>query len=186
MNFNLLKELKTYKPYNELERQNVNKVLSFLENNHNCYDRSNLDGHITAGGLICSKDGLLLLNHHKIADMWFQFGGHSDGDSNSLNVAAREILEECGLSDLTLLSNIIYDVDVQEIDFNKKKNEPKHFHYDINFLFLTNSTDCHVSSESLEIKWVTLNQAKQLVSPSDLGIQRMLDKFEKLYHNNLK
>ena len=26
--------------------------------------------------------------------MWFQFGGHSDGEENSLNVAKREVMEE--------------------------------------------------------------------------------------------
>lgn len=186
MDFNLIDELKSYNPYNDIEKQNVDKVLTFLHNNQNCYDRSNLLGHITAGGFICSKDGLILLNHHKIADMWFQFGGHSDSDNNSLNVAKREILEECGLKDITLISNKIFDVDIQEIDYNKKKNEPKHFHYDINFLFLTNSTNCQVSNESLEIKWVTIDEAKKLVSPLDLGMRRMLEKFETIYLKTLK
>lgn len=41
------------------------KKLKFLENNLNCYDRSNLDGHITVGALVCDKHGNILLNHHK-------------------------------------------------------------------------------------------------------------------------
>lgn len=181
MNFNLVDELKIYKPYNETEQKNVNIILDFLQNNTNCYDRSNLSGHITAGGLVCRSDGQVLLNHHKIIDMWFQFGGHSDGDSNTLNVARREIMEESGLDNITLLSNKIFDADVQEIDFNAKKNEPKHFHYDINFLFFTNNNNFTISNESLDIKWVTTTEAKKLIHPSDIGTRRMIDKYEQFY-----
>ena len=64
--FNLARELEKYKPFNEQEKENVAKVLEFLTNNTNCYDRSNLKGHITAGGLVVDNEGNILLNHHKM------------------------------------------------------------------------------------------------------------------------
>ena len=42
--------------------------------------------------MIIDKNCNVLLNHHKTLDKWIHFGGHSDGDSNSLNVAKREFL----------------------------------------------------------------------------------------------
>ena len=44
--------------------------------------------------MVIDHDCNVLLNHHKILDKWLHFGGHSDGESNSLNVAKREVMEE--------------------------------------------------------------------------------------------
>lgn len=178
--FDLINELENYIAINPTEKENVESVITFLKNNTNCYSRSNLKGHITAGGLVVDMQGNVLLNHHKKTGMWFQFGGHSDGESNSLNVALREIEEEAGLKNLKLISNKILDVDVQKIAESVKKNEPEHFHYDINFLFLTTNKDFKISNESSEIKWVTLAEAKQLINKDDFAMQRMLKKYENL------
>lgn len=176
--FNLRSELNNYRPFNEDEKDNVKKVLDFLTNNTNCYDRSNLVGHVTAGGLVVDGKGNVLLNHHKKTGMWFQFGGHSDGDTNCINVARREISEEAGIWDCELVSKNIFDVDVQQIAYSAKKNEPEHFHYDINFLFLVRDKNFGISNESTEIKWATIEEAKNLIDKEDKAMQRMLKKYE--------
>lgn len=178
--FDLISELKTYNPMDKVEENNAKKVLEFFKNNTNCFDRSNLKGHITAGGLVVDMEGNVLLNHHKKTGMWFQFGGHSDGEEDSLNVARREIQEEAGLENLQLISNKIFDVDVQKINYSAKKNEPEHYHYDINFLFGTNNMNFKVSNESTEIKWVTIEEAKNLINKDDQAMKRMLKKYERL------
>lgn len=119
--FNLVDQLDKYNSFNKDEKENVKKVLDFFANNTNCYDRSNLKGHVTAGGLVVDGKGNVLLNHHKKTGMWFQFGGHSDGDANCINVARREISEEAGIFDCRLISNNIFDVDVQQIAYSIKK-----------------------------------------------------------------
>ena len=73
--------------------------MHFLKTDNNCFSRTNLKGHITAGALVIDKKGNVLLNHHKILDMWLLFGGHSDGEANSLNVAKREVMEESGITE---------------------------------------------------------------------------------------
>lgn len=178
--FNLIEELSNLIPMDKAEENNVKMVLEFLNNNTNCFDRSNLAGHITAGGLVVDMKGSVLLNHHKKTGMWFQFGGHSDGEEDSLSVAKREIEEEAGLKKLELISNKIFDVDVQKIDYSAKKNEPEHYHYDINFLFYTSNKNYKVSNESTEIKWVTIEEAKKLISKDDQAMQRMLKKYERI------
>ncbi len=178
--FNLLNELENYKPYDNNEKECVESIINFLKHNSNCFDRTNLEGHITAGALVCDSNGNILLNHHKKSGMWFQFGGHSDGENDSLSVAKREIMEEAGIVDFNT-NGRIFDVAVLDIAFSAKKNEPEHKHYDINFLFIVNDKKYEISNESMEIKWVAIDEAKKLIDPNDLGIKRMIEKYEILY-----
>ncbi len=177
--FKLLDELKNYKPYDNKEQEDLTKIISFLECNTNCYDRSNLDGHVTAGAFVCDKQGNILLNHHKKSGMWFQFGGHSDGEENSLNVAKREIQEEAGITHFKLGKDSIFDVAVMKIPYSSKKKEPEHLHYDINFLFIVDNYDYETSNESMEIKWVTIDEALNLVDKNDFSMQRMIKKYKR-------
>lgn len=182
--FDLINELENYTPFDQKENEDVKKTLAFLNHNQNCYDRSNLLGHVTAGAFVCDKDGNILLNHHKKSGLWFQFGGHSDGESDCLNVAKREVMEEAGITEFKLGKNSIFDVAVMKIPFNVKRNEPEHFHYDINFLFIVNNYNYEISNESLEIKWVTIDEALNLIDPQDYGMQRMICKYKKWLNNN--
>ena len=109
--------------------------------------------------------------------MWFQFGGHSDGESDSLSVAKREVMEEAGIIEFDIFPEIL-DVSVQEIPESIKKNEPVHLHYDINFMFIVDNYDFNISNESMEIKWVTISEAKGLIADFDDGMQRMIKKYE--------
>lgn len=180
MDFDLYKALDSYKPTDTEEIKSLNEIKNFLENNENCFSRTNLKGHITAGALVIDKDCNVLLNHHKILDKWLHFGGHSDGEANSLNVAKREVMEESGIVDVNDLGGKIFDVDVHLIPENKSKNEPAHNHYDIRFLFITNEKNFKISDESLDVKWVTMKEAKKLVTnPATI---RMLNKALKIYN----
>lgn len=174
MKFDLYKALEDYNPKDAKEIESLNKTKEFLKKNDNCFSRTNLSGHITAGALLIDENYNVLLNHHKILDEWFHFGGHSDGDCNSLNVAKREVMEESGIVDVDDLGGKIFDIDVHIIPENLKKNEPVHYHYDIRFLFITKCKSYEISNESKEIKWVTIEEAKNLVN--NPAILRMLDK----------
>ncbi len=181
--FNLIEELKKYQPFDQKESEDLDKILNFLQTDKNCFDRSNKKRHITAGALVCDMKGNVLLNHHKASGMWFQFGGHSDGEENSLNVAKREVMEEAGITNFKLASNTIFDVAVLPVPYNAKKNEPEHWHYDINFLFIVDNHNFSLSNESLEIKWVTINQAFELINKDDLAMKRMLTKYKNFIDN---
>ena len=176
--FDLKNELKKYKPYDNQEKQHLERLINFLKTDKNCFDRSNKRGHITAGAFVADKKGNILLNHHKASGMWFQFGGHSDGEENSLNVAKREVMEEANVTNIEVASDGIFDVAVQKIPYSAKRNEPEHYHYDINFLFIVDNHKFEISNESMEIKWVTIDEAKNLVSDFDDGMLRMIKKYE--------
>lgn len=176
--FKLIEELKKYTPFDENEKLSVQKTLEFLINNDNCYSRTNLAGHVTGSAFVVDMAGNILLNHHKIIDMWFQFGGHCDGETDCISVAKRELEEESGLDDCNLYQKTIYDVDWHIIPSNPKKNEPEHYHYDITFLFITSKKNFKISNESADIKWVTTNEAYNLIDPTDISTRRMIMKYE--------
>lgn len=182
--FDLKLSLEKYIPFDSQEQADKKAILTFLkETEKNSFSRENKAGHVTAGAFVASKDGQILLNHHKKTDMWLQFGGHSDGNPDSFEVAKREVFEEAGISDFLVAEPNIFDVSVQEISANEKKQEPSHLHYDINFLFISKNKDFKVSNESTEIKWVSIKEAKKLISPDDIPSVRMLKKFETLLEN---
>lgn len=177
--FILEKELDNYKPFDQVETEHLEKIKQFLKTAKNQFERSNLVGHITGSAFLLSEDlSKILLNHHKILNKWFGFGGHSDGDINTFNVAFRETFEESGISNIKAYTNKIFDVDVHFIPKNEKKNEPEHFHCDIRFVFTTTETEFNISNESLELKWFTLNEFEKL--NLDESRQRFLKKWKKI------
>ncbi len=181
--YDLINELKHFVPYDNNEKIQLAKTLEFLQNNDNCYDRSNLVGHVTAGALVCDRKGNILLNHHKKSGMWFQFGGHCDGETDCLNVAKREVMEESGITDIELGVPSIFCVSTFVVADCNAKNEPKHTHYDINFLFIVKDKYFKISSESIEIKWTTIAEARQLIDADDVGTRLMITKYENWLKN---
>lgn len=122
-----------------------------------CWKRSLLTGHFTGSAWVLGPDGAqALLIHHRSLDKWVQPGGHADDTDASLaETARREAQEECGLSDLTLLSEQIFDLDVHVIP--AKREVPEHLHYDVRFLFQAeNETLSADFSEVKALKWVPL------------------------------
>lgn len=180
MSFDLKKALKEYMPADKSEAESLEKIkqLLALQGKEDIFSRTRLAGHIVAGALVVDKKGNVLMNHHKVLDKWLHFGGHSDGEANSLNVAKREVEEESGITEYDDLGGRIVDLDVHTIPESKKKNEPEHFHYDIRFLFVVDKRDFKISDESSEIVWMPIAKAKTLV-PSDSEM-RYLDKADKI------
>ena len=102
--------------------------------------------------------------------MWLQPGGHCDGEFDVVNVAKREVFEETGLEDLTLLSPDILDIDKHHIPANAK--EPEHSHFDIRFVFRAEYPEKIIKNdESNDLKWFT-NTKLELMNLSE-SIMRM-------------
>ena len=183
--FNLLKALKNYKPFDKNEEEHLRKVQDFIRTNNDLFSRSNQSGHITGSGFLMNSDlTKLLMTHHKALDKWLQFGGHSDGDKNTMRVAARETMEESGIEDFVSLKDEIADIDVHPIPYNEKKKVPAHFHYDIRFIFTTDKEKYQVSDESIDLKWFTLEEFKKLEANETQ--QRFAKKWECLQKEKAK
>lgn len=92
-------------------------------------------GHVTGSLLVTSPDhSQVLLMQHRALGKLLQFGGHSDGDMDTLAVATRECMEESGLMTMPYVIPEIADIELHEIPENPRKGEPAHRHYDILFI----------------------------------------------------
>lgn len=150
------------------------KITDFINNNPDCFMRSNLSGHITGSAwLIDETKTEVLLTHHKKLQEWLQLGGHADGDSDILNVALKEAEEESGITVIEPISSEIFDIDVHEIP--EYKGVPAHYHYDVRFLLIAKSKDFVISEESNDLAWILIKDIAEDDS-FDLSLRRMAKK----------
>lgn len=152
-------------------------TLKFVQEEPNCFERTNLYGHITGSAFMVNATGeKTLLMHHKKLNIWVQLGGHADGDNNVARVALKEAEEESGIFDLKILSPTIFDLDVHVIP--ARKLEPEHFHFDIRFLFQAALGAMPIQNEeSNEIKWVPFDEVPKLTEQR--SVLRLVEKWQK-------
>ena len=108
-------------------------------------------------------------------------GGHIEAeDTNIFTTAVREIGEESGITQIELLSDQIFDIDIHKIPENKK--EPAHLHYDIRFLYRLNKphSQSFSNEEIKEIKSFSLEELIKFWS-REPSIHRMAEKAYQLY-----
>lgn len=164
------------------ERDHWRDIRTLIDNHPDCFYRTHFDpGHITGSALLLSADGTrVLMNHHKFLNIWICFGGHADGETNILQVALREAIEESGIDDIEPVRTTIFDVDVHAIPPNPKKNEPAHKHFDIRYLLRVRNAvneNFAKSDESVNLRWCSYDEARKLADPADLSMHRLLDKW---------
>ncbi|AZR01270.1 NUDIX domain-containing protein [Trueperella pyogenes] len=109
--------------------------------------------HLTASLFVLSPDLTeILLDFHKKAGMWLQFGGHLEHDDASLPAAAlREGREESGLSSFVAFSEVPCDLDVHSLGggFTACRE-----HWDVGFVALARrDAVVNVSDESERLGW---------------------------------
>lgn len=172
---NQLQTLTTFTPEEKIFAGQFLELLSAPQ----CYSREHLPGHITGSAWIVNKpkDKVLLVHHAKL-NRWLQPGGHADGNENVFEVALREATEETGLTNLTLLYDGLFDLDIHPIP--ERKDFPEHLHYDIRFAFQADDRlPLTVSSESYQVAWVHLKDTA-LFTKGNVSIQRMAEKTTQL------
>ena len=170
--FSLLKELKEYSYLNK-ELSVVEEMLDFYHREGNPFSRNCLAGHFTGSAFIVDPElDKVLLCHHRKINKWLQPGGHADGNSDLLEVAKQEVLEECGLY-INSIDKKIFDLDIHHIP--TFKNIFAHKHYDVRFLFEVDSNrPIKCSEESNDLRWISFDQIDSYTQ--EYSIQRMLNK----------
>lgn len=118
--------------------------------------RSTFPAHVTASAVLLQDGKVLMVEHLTLGKLLFP-GGHIDAGEMPHAAAARELLEETGLTaQLQDMSPI--DFDVHEIPENRKKNEPAHMHIDLRYLFVSPSGDLLANpGEISAVSWVSLD-----------------------------
>ena len=158
----LLEKLDRYAPTTQRDADARARVIDFVRDHPNCFQRSLAIGHITGSSwVVDSANRRVLLTHHRKLGKWLQLGGHADGEPDVLSVALREAKEESGIEHIEPVSHEVFDVDVHLIP--KRGNEQAHYHYDIRFLLRVQGGDAfHVSEESIDLAWFLATDLEQL------------------------
>lgn len=170
----LLGKLTQYKPSDEHEALMVERLLLFVEEHANCFERSLAEGHVTGSAWIVDyRRTFTLLTHHRKLNKWLQLGGHADGDPDILRVALREAREESGLDAIQPVTDEIFDIDIHEIP--ARGDVVAHLHYDVRFLLEADrEIPLAISPESKALAWIELGRVAEL-NPEE-SVARMVAK----------
>ena len=156
--------------YNE-QNEIIHNFNQFINTNPNCFSRDNLPGHITGSAFVVNQNfDKVLFTYHAKLKKWLQLGGHAEGEIIVQNVALKEACEESGIDEFDFIDIlnfpaisttthfheiIPFDLDIHLIP--ERKTEPAHYHYDVRFILVAKHEDFKISEESLDLKWISLN-----------------------------
>lgn len=172
-NKELYLQIEKYQPYNDEEVCFKEVMLDFLSQNEDALFRENKIAHFTASAWITNKEHTkILMGYHNIYKSWGWFGGHADGNADLYKVARKEIGEECGLTDVTLLSDGIYGLNVLTVEKHIKRGQfvNAHLHLDAVFLFEADET-AHVRmkpDENSGVKWIPIEEIERHVTEEQM------------------
>ncbi|MEX0289393.1 MAG: NUDIX hydrolase [Flavobacteriaceae bacterium] len=172
----LMSMLSRYREKYPKEAATVDRFITFVSDNDNCFQRSLQEGHVTGSAWVVDSTGeKVLLTHHRKLDRWLQMGGHADGESDVLSVALREVEEESGLAKVAPISTEIFDVDIHLIP--ERGHEAEHLHYDIRFALVNIGDEAYtVSEESHDLKWINISNVSDYTNEESM--LRMVRKWE--------
>ena len=177
----VLNKIELYRRTTPEQSEVAQTFIDFIQSNSNCFERTNLKGHLTGScWLLNTKGDKALLTHHKKLGKWLQLGGHADGDYDIMNVALKEAQEESGIDNIRPIIEEIFDLDAHIIP--ARKNEPEHIHYDVRFLLrCTDNDNFSVSDESHDLAWLSFDELKSV--ESDDSVHRMARKWKSIFQN---
>ena len=194
---NLLKDykIKSEKIFqNHIYEQNIiiKKFEDFIHNNPNCFYRENNQGHITGSAFVINRSFTkVLFTYHAKLRLWLQLGGHADGDYCIQNVALKEAQEESGIENFSFIDILNKPIVTKSTEFHQiipfdldihtipaLKSESAHEHYDVRFVLIAEDENFKISPESLDLKWIPLEEVN--LYTSEKSTLRQVEKWKKI------
>ena len=160
----LASEIEKYIPVNEQEENDKKVILDYMKKNLDCFTRENQIAHFTTSIWTVNKERTkTLMVYHKIYDSWSWIGGHADGEEDLAAVALRELNEETGVENASLVNNDILSLEVLTVDGHEKKGKYISGHLHLNITYLAEADENQMltinEEENKGVKWFTFDEA---------------------------
>lgn len=152
------------------------EILSLLQwqiaQGHDLSRRTTMPGHLTTSAIVLSPDHdqVLLIDHVTIG-RWLQPGGHYEAADWFWQSAAREAIEETGVTGLELHpwhrgQDHPFVIDSHDVPGKPARNEPPHVHHDLQYLFLADPAAplVHQAEEVHAAKWAPVQELRGISS----------------------
>jgi 8-oxo-dGTP pyrophosphatase MutT (NUDIX family) len=175
----LLDLLGRYRPQGETEAADTERVRALAATTQDPWLRSQ-PLHVTGSAVIVDPaTGRVLLRWHKRQQAWLQVGGHGDpGESDPLEVALREAVEETGLTDLKPWP----DAQLRHlaiVNVPASATEPAHQHADLRFVLATADPDAATpENPDAPLRWLSPDEAQALTT--EPNFRETLSRVERL------
>ena len=102
--------------------------------------------------------------YHNIYQSWAWTGGHSDGEADLLKVAIKELKEETGIKNVTVLKKDIFSLEILTVNGHIKKGKyvSSHLHLNLTYLLQVNEKETlHIKEdENSGVKWIPIEEVK--------------------------
>ncbi len=139
-------------------------MLKYILNNSDCLERKNLIAHFTTSIWTVNRERTkTLMVYHNIYQSWSWIGGHADGVEDLCSVAMRELREETGVSNASLVSRDIFSLETLTVDGHIKKGAyvPSHLHLNVTYLAEADEGEKLIvnEEENQAVKWWTFDEA---------------------------
>ena len=162
-------------------------LIKYLNDFDDTLTRQNEYGHFTSSAFVINKERTkILMIYHKIYNSWAWTGGHSDGNSDLLNVAIKEAKEETGIKKVNPIFKNMYSLEIITVDGHEKRGKyvGSHVHLNITYLLEADENEeIHIKEdENSGVKWVPINEI--LNETSEVWVKnrvyaKILDKMKK-------
>jgi len=184
---NLYETLTAYVPYNEQEESDRRLMLLYLDTFDNLLTRENEMAHFTASAWVVNRSRTrALMAYHNLYQSWAWLGGHADGESDLRAVAAREVSEESGLTQLTPLTEGIFSLEILGVDAHRKhgRHVSAHLHLNVTYLFEADETSAvrPKIDENRAVRWFDNDRLLEASSEPEMRVvyAKLLEKTGKL------
>lgn len=161
----LREKIEKYVPYNEQEEKDKNTILKYMDTFEDTLTRNNEFGHFTASAWVVNKERTkVLMIYHNIYKSWAWTGGHADGESDLLSVAAREVKEETGVENVKVLDDDIFSLEIVCVNGHIKRGKYVSSHVHLNVTYLLEVDESETlrikEDENSGVKWVPIDEVE--------------------------
>lgn len=176
----LYQEIQNYTPVNEQEVRDKALMLQYMESNSDYLVRENEIAHFTTSIWTVNRERTkTLMVYHNIYDSWSWIGGHADGIEDLCCVALRELQEETGVANASLVSRDIFSLEILTVNGHMKKGiyVPSHLHFNVTYLAEADESEALIvkEDENQAVKWWSLEDALR-VSKEPWMVERIYKK----------